>query len=237
MSTRRKSCRLLALLAVTGFLSACGSQSYRDLSSVQDPGMIPYEADMDPTDTATPTPTPSPVATASAPPIATSFQIVGHLETQADSKVTLTAPATDNILVVRITAGPSGGTLTPTNFPATYGCATYRVTAIGKVVTTPVLSVGDFHPNCPTAPNSTVISFSDRLGSGHESVDIKIDNVMTDARFSHCMWNPMAYWPNSCIGLWPYKLALNYDARMNGFTGAHIATGTIEIQVNGTGGF
>ena len=154
---------------------------------------------------------------------------------EGGSAPTFTSPAvdTDNLLIVRVSAKPAGqiASTTYSNFSGSYVCVQYEVTALGKTLSTGVLStVLGGGPNCPGAPTYADLNFSDRLGAGHNSVNIQVTKIYYDF---YCSW---AKWVNSS----PYTV-YQYGYQNESFYcpvktvyKTHTVNGKLQIKVNGT---
>jgi len=217
MKNFKRSLGSVALLALAGLSIGCGRTTYEtpDVDGDTQPS-IP-----NPYPTVTPSPTPSPTPSTGIPPISHSFEITG-------SGTASFTVDTDNVLKVRIKPD-TAGLVSGSGFTAVYSCIKYTVTVIGKSVPTEVLQVGGGGLNCPTAKTEQIINFSDRLGTGHNSVTITVSAVKTDFKYNNCLQSPWLY---SAYPYGYYSCDL-YKPLTNLYT-THVATGVIDIQVNGT---
>jgi hypothetical protein len=213
------------ILASTALLllSACGTQTERTL--IGQPLVIPT-----PVVIVSPTPTPSP--TSSSTPFdsayAYSFQVTGSGGTAPS--YTTGAINTDNLLVIKVNAGPAGQLSVPgfySNFTANYNCVAYNITVGGRTVTTQTLKVPNASQSwyamdqCPGAPSSQIINFSDRASPGHGDMFVTVSNARYDF---YCD----LYYQGMLSGT-PSMYCPLRTAYMN-----HTLTGTIDVQVNGT---
>ncbi len=205
-------------------LSACGQQTTREI--IQQPLSVPG-----PVVQVTPTPTPSATATPTPPfdsAYTFSFSVTGANGTAPT--YTTGAINTDNILVVRINAGPAGQLSVPgfySNFTANYNCVSYNVTVGGRTVTTQTLAPQGSNSSytasnqCPGAPSSQVINFSDRLSPGHGNMFVQVSNARYDF---YCE----LYFQGMLSGQY------NMYCPLRTVYQTHTVTGSLDIQVNGT---
>jgi hypothetical protein len=137
---------------------------------------------------------------------------------------------TDNLLKVKVTAGSAANVIPGSNFSATYGCVTYKVSALGQTIVTNTLSPNGGNSICPNASESQTIDFSSRLSSGHGAVTITVQPSGYDFYCQGCLtypwlYNAYPYGYYSCAMYCPLKTVYKN----------HGVTGTLSIQVNGTG--
>ncbi len=159
------------------------------------------------------------------------FNVTG----EGGSNPTFTSAAvdTDNLLIVRISAKSAGqiSASSYSNFSGNYSCVQYEVTALGKTLSTGVLStVAGGSPNCPGAPTYADLNFSDRLGSGHNSVNIQVKKVYYDF---YCSW---ARWVNSSPYT-VYQYGYQNEALfcpVKTVYKTHTVNGRMQVKVNGT---
>jgi len=223
MKTWKTFSRISAVLMLTGLVSACGSQAVRE------PGGIPQGSEGNPGGGTIPTPTPTSTTTPDGvAPVSVSFSVQGA--------GTYTSPAvnTDNLLKIRIIPNMAPVISSTVGYTPAYNCASFNVTVLGRTVRTEVLRVGSNTANCPNAKAEQIIDFSGRLSPGHNEVNILVDAVQTDWKFSACLnggFQPYNLW------LWPNTTATTcgWYSPMNSLYTTHTATGTLDIQVNGTG--
>lgn len=234
----------VALLA----LSACGAQ---DLT-VQRLGQNRCDAPKEFCDGRT---TPDPETF--SPAASHTFTITGASGAQSPASASFNVPnvLSDNRLRVRVTAGtadintinvPTELAGQYTAFIANYSCVRYSVTALGRTVTTPVMSSsGARNAFCPQAPRSHVIDFSDRLQQPGRTgaIPVVVSGLATNAKcmmYNFCatqgMWGPGAA---VCVPLVQAYGSANIACAgdVGGVQPAYInhsGTGEIEIEVNGT---
>ncbi|NDD90882.1 hypothetical protein EBZ37_02190 [bacterium] len=227
-------------LALTVLVSGCGGEAYHAGSagggSNSSGNTTPYVGPTTPGggwsggsgsgsgSTVTPPPT--------APAFNFDFQVTG--EGGTSPSYTASSVDTDNLLVVRISARPAGQVSIASgqysNFTANYGCVQYEVTALGKTMSTGILSTTPNNPVCPGAPGYADLNFSDRLASGHNTVNVSVTKVYYDF---YCLW---AKWVNSSY----YNISLygaqneTYFCPLRTVYRSHVANGKMQIQVNGT---
>lgn len=216
---RRVEVDLILSTAALFLLSACGTQTERTL--VGQPLVVPT-----PVVVVTPTPTPSPTST-SAPfdsAYAFSFQVTGQ------GAYTTGAINTDNLLVIKVNAGPAGQISVPglySNFTANYNCVSYNITVGGRTVTTQTLKVPNATQSwytvdqCPNAPSSQIINFSDRASPGHGDMFVTVSNARYDF---YCELFYQGLISGTANMYCPLRTAYQ----------THTLTGTIDVQVNGT---
>jgi hypothetical protein len=163
---------------------------------------------------------------------------------------------TDDIFKVKVTAGPGQQLSLPSgsgysNFVANYGCVEYQVKVFGVTKSTGTLSVSDNPPPAGAgssesggvcmgpngqaiwAPHSKVLDFSPQMTPGHGAPDVTVYNPRYDfyCIYWYSMYNYYAsigmlqYWANNWSTQCPLKNVFN----------AHNVSGTLEIQLNGTG--
>ncbi|MBU6376264.1 MAG: hypothetical protein KGQ59_09735, partial [Bdellovibrionales bacterium] len=182
-------------LALTVLLSGCGGEAYRTAGSgggYNPSGNVdPYVGPVSPPPSddwsggssggsgsgSAPT----------SPAFSFDFQVTGPGGTTPS--YTASSVNTDNLLVVRISARPAGELSLAggqySRFTANYGCVAYEVTALGKTLSTGILSVTANNPLCPGAPSYADLNFSDRLASGHHAVNVQVTKVYYDF---YCLW-------------------------------------------------
>ncbi|MEK6704485.1 MAG: hypothetical protein AABZ06_01725 [Bdellovibrionota bacterium] len=195
-------------------IASCGKQSYRE--SPQNNNVSSTEGSsngsVDNTDNTT-----SNLEPDLNPPLTFSFNIKGS------GGYTTPAIDTDNVLKVRIISGPSEKISIPgySNFTANYGCVSYKITVAGRSTVTSILSVSGFNGLCKESSDNQVIDFSNRLGQGHNSVEISV----SEARYDFYCQLYMAGW------VWG---DMNMFCPLRTVYQNHTVTGSLEIQVNGT---
>jgi len=141
------------------------------------------------------------------------------------------APAveTDNLLRVRISAGPGEKVSIPqySNFVGQYDCVQYKVEALGRAQWTPILSLsGAGNPYCPGSVSFADLDFSSRLGSGHNSVNVNVTAVRSDY---YCKLYFGGYMPHLTR-----EWAIANYCPVSSVYRTHVVTGKMQVQVNGT---
>lgn len=228
-------------LAAALALSACGGRA-ADTTALVDPNAAAAAAAAAAAGN-TAVAAPTPIASATPANIGTpaesySFTITGINGTDP-SFVTPEIITADNLLRVKITpSGASNISLASgiySAFSGGYGCIKYNVTVLGRTVATQVLAVqGADNQACPNAPKSQIIDFSGRLTPGHAPIIVKVDQASTSTyceRVLACMQNPWA--SPQCTYNYPSYLQNSYCPTKAMYMN-YTATGTVEIQVNGT---
>ena len=216
----------LALMAI--FLSACGAEAVREpvtANSTTTQSQSSNNVNF-PTGTYSPTPTPT-SGGGSLPPITASFTLTGSGGTSPTYSTTVD---TDSLLKIKVIAGASTNVIPGSNFSATYGCVTYKVTALGQSQVTSTLSVGgNSNPICPNAPSEQVLDFSSRLTAGHRSVQVTVEATGYDFYCQGCLTYPWLY---AAYPYGPYSCSMYCP--MHTVYKNHGVTGSMAIQVNGT---
>lgn len=155
---------------------------------------------------------------------------------------------TDNLLRVRIQAGPAGNLSLPngaySNGAGTYTCISYTLEVLGQSVMTIPLSADPrgCDPrifNDPSNPmgyqqaqnsryldNSQTLDFSRRLGSGHGSVSIRVTGARTDYKCQLFLNGYFFYAGN--------PVTYGMVCPMTAVYKNHVVSGKLEIQTNGT---
>lgn len=191
--------------------------------------------------TSTPNPLDPPPGVNFVPTFTSSFSFAGS------SSHTTNAIDADNKLRVKIDAGSAGTIVFPgSNFSGTYGCLAFNVRLLAyngtayvesKTVATKIMAVNGGSQNCPGAPASDIIDFSDRLGPGHDNYKIKVDSAKYDfycQHYDYCSWN---YWAlggayGSCSWI-QYASRSNYCPVKTVYS-THTVSGTLEVEINGS---
>jgi hypothetical protein len=222
-------------------LAACGGgslQTPRDGGGNQNPGedwdlgdVVDYNPD------------------AELPSISHSFTVTGTGGT-APTYTTPTIVGADSLLKVRVVPGPAERLRLPGSqfdgFHASYACITYRVSLIlgssvsqtrvtrrlatGSHASYPFSPSGGTYNPCQGAVQNDTIDFSSRLFPGHPAARVRVDQVKTDFQCAY-YWTlflsrPTFYYLNMSFGsVCPSPTDLHK---------LHSATGTLEIQVNGS---
>jgi hypothetical protein len=242
----RKTVASLSALGLMLLASGCGGEAYRTVNTNTNntnntntsTGGTPFVSP-----TGTPTnwgggPGPSTgncgvVITPAVPAYSFDFNVTGSGGTAPT--FTSTQVETDNMLIVRISAKAAGQLSLQSGsysrFTANYGCIQYEVTALGKTLSTGMLStVAGGSPNCPGAPTYADLNFSDSLSPGHNAVNIQVTKVYYDF---YCAW---ARWVNSS-----YITLSQYGYQNEGlFCPAttvyrnHTVNGKMQVKVNGS---
>ena len=230
---KRKTVASLSALALMLLVSGCGGEAYRTVSTDNSPASGGSGGGGSGTpwvDPGTGGSGGGTVITPAIPAYSYDFSVTG--EGGTTPTFTSASVDTDNLLVVRVSA-KSAGIISATNysnFSGNYECVQYEVTALGKTLSTGVLStVPGGATNCPGAPTYADLNFSDRLGAGHNAVNIEIRKVYYDF---YCSW---AKWVNAS---WPYSgydyQNLAYYCPVKTVYRTHTVNGKIQVKVNGT---
>lgn len=234
--------RISTLMLLATLASACGGQAYRETTQSKDSSggnTINWGGGSGNNGSGTsgsgtnPNPTPSSTP-GTTPAYTTDFSLLGKGGVASGTNTTV-APYvftsqpvdTDNLLKVKVTAkagAPVSMGEGNSNFTANYACVEYKVTVLGVTRTTGMLRVPGSMLNTPCAasPESAVLDFSDRLGAGHNTVNVKVTEVRYDF---YCM---LAY-----SGHYPQMNPANYCPTYSVYH-THTVNGSLAIQVNGT---
>lgn len=241
----RKTAASLSALGLMLLASGCGGEAYRTVNTNTNntntgTGGTPY---VYPTGTPTGTPTDwgggtgtgsgGVVITPTVPAYSFDFNVTGPGGT--GPTFTSTQVETDNMLIVRISAKAAGQlSLQSGNysrFTANYGCVQYEVTALGKTLSTGLLSTAaGGSPNCPGAPTYADLNFSESLSPGHNAVNIQVTKVYYDF---YCSW---ARWVNSSyitMGQYGYQNEGLFCPATTVFKN-HTVNGKMQVKVNGS---
>ncbi|MEK6577837.1 MAG: hypothetical protein AABZ55_01305 [Bdellovibrionota bacterium] len=227
MRSKKWTLALTLTLITMGVFTSCGRASREDVLPIPAPiypGPVPTYP--------VPTPTPSPTD-GFLPAITFSFSMTGTNGTTP----TFATPSmnTDSILKVKVTAGPAQLNTGGSGFQGTYSCLAVNVTAIGQTVSTVNLATAGAGSTattsqCPGAPHSQIIDFSNRLTPGHGPVSISVSAARYDYYCNEFWIYYMYYGPYGS----PYGSNPGLYCPMHVVYQNHVISGNLDIQVNGT---
>jgi hypothetical protein len=224
-------------LIIAGLASACGgaATSYSPVGGTgnnQIGGPIPT-----PTETAPPVDEPYSAETFS-------FSVTGNNGTNPVYSTHTSGSATDffitdNLLRVKVTAGAASNLSLPSGYSAytgSYGCISYTVSVKDssgntlRTQTTNTLAVNSGAALCPSSSTSQTLDFSGVVSNGpHGGVYV---TVQANSYDFYCQyWYSMYYAYGSAS---PWINSYNSFCPMRAVYQTHTATGSIEVQVNGT---
>lgn len=238
MFNRNQRFAVVALfMTLTGALSACGGQAYRQ-GDLVDPGSVTFS------DKAgnkgrgvldgAPALDDEILDDSAIPSFSYSFEITGKNGNYPSRKVT--GINTDNILKIKVIPGPAGNISVKQGYPentysnaqGSYNCVSYLITVGGRSQRTQNLALPGTNGQCygATGVESQTLDFSDRLTPGHGEMEITITEARTDNKCMQALtnWMYMGQYSTYCLTSL-YDLYINYTA-----------TGTLDIQTNGTAG-
>lgn len=228
---------LALVLAPMLALTACGSKAQREATTAQ--GGIGNGNVGTHTSTSTGTGTGTGTTTGFEPTRSYTVDLNVRTGTGTQTNILVTEQIiedvpTDDVLKIKVIPGPAGTLNLPGKpYSASYQCASYQITVLGRTVTTQVLSLngycldtaGYYNPYYVQAPKEQVITFSESLTPGHGPIDIKISNPRYSFKCEACLatfWANPTWWAGGCANY--CKVAPVYDT--------HTMSATIEIETN-----